>query len=145
MLKLEASWPPAPSRTVWLIESHTSAAPSTDQTISTETTITIPSAIESRNDVFITDHGSMRVSRSRARRLGRGVAAALAAFLSSRVGRDGLVSLAGSTRVVGAGPATAGGAAAGRTVSAVRVDAVAWVAGLGWAAAAAPIAAAPAA
>src|SRR3954471_19828669 len=145
MLKLEASWPPTTSRTVWLIESHTLAAPSTDQTISTETTITMPSAIESRNDVFITDHGSMRVSRRRARRLGRGAAAAFAAFFSSRFGRAGFGSLAWSTLLVGAGAAagvaTAGGAAAGRAVSEVRTAEVACVAGPGLVVAAAATAA----
>src|SRR4051812_46095713 len=123
MFKLEASWPPTTSRTVWLIESHTSAAPSTDQTISTETTITVPKAIESRNDVFITDHGSMRVSRRRARRLGRGAATALTDFLSSRLERTRLDSVAGFS--TGTGATTAGGAAVGRAVSAVRA---AWVA-----------------
>ena len=53
------------------MESQTPAAPSTDHTISTETTVTTPKAIESRNAVFITDHGSTRVSRRRARRGGR--------------------------------------------------------------------------
>src|SRR5512145_3044939 len=57
--------------TVWLIDSQTPAAPRTVHTISTDTTVTTPSAIESRNAVFITDHGSIRVSRSRARRGGR--------------------------------------------------------------------------
>src|SRR5829696_4211921 len=59
------------SRTVVLMESQTPAAPSTDHTISTETMLTTPSAIDRRNAVFITDHGSMRVSRRRARRGGR--------------------------------------------------------------------------
>src|SRR5215213_8056273 len=56
------------SETVLLIELQTPAASSTDQTRNTETTVTIPNAIESRNDTFITDQGSMRLSRSRARR-----------------------------------------------------------------------------
>src|SRR3954452_21340089 len=56
------------SETVLLIELHTPAASSTDQTRNTETTVTMPNAIDSRNDTFITDHGSMRLSRSRARR-----------------------------------------------------------------------------
>src|ERR1700712_5248811 len=56
------------SETVLLIELHTPAAPSTDQTMNTETTVTMPNAIESRNDTFITDHGSRRLSLSRARR-----------------------------------------------------------------------------
>src|SRR3954454_15894601 len=121
MSKLEASWPPTTSWTVWLIEDHTSAAPSTVQTISTDTTMTMPRAIESRNDVFIIDQGSIRVSRSRARRPGRGAAAAFSARLSSRVGFGGLGALAGLTFAAGAGAATAattgGGAAAGRAVS----------------------------
>src|SRR3954469_20202390 len=56
------------SETVLLIESQTPAAPSTDQTRNTETTVTMPKAIDSRNDTFITDHGSIRLSRKRARR-----------------------------------------------------------------------------
>ena len=56
------------SETVLLIELQTPAAPSTDHTMNTETTVTMPNAIDSRNDVFITDQGSMRVSRSLARR-----------------------------------------------------------------------------
>src|SRR3954471_15779781 len=56
------------SDTVLLIELQTPAAPSTDQTRNTETTVTMPKAIESRNDTFITDHGSIRLSRRRARR-----------------------------------------------------------------------------
>ena len=46
----------------------TPAAPRTVQTIVTATTVTMPKATESRNAVFITDHGSTRVSLSRARR-----------------------------------------------------------------------------
>src|SRR6186713_1685245 len=57
-----ASW------TVLLMESHTPAAPSTCQTIATETTVTTANAIDSRNAVFMTDQGSTRVSLSRARR-----------------------------------------------------------------------------
>src|SRR4051812_21457313 len=110
MLKLEASWPPTTSWTVWLIEDHTSAAPSTVQTISTDTTITMPRATESRNDVFIIDQGSMRVSRRRARRPGRGAAAAFSARFSSRVGFGGLAAFAGLTLALGAGAgATTGG------------------------------------
>src|SRR5919204_115731 len=56
------------SETVLLIELHTPAAPSTDHTMNTETTVTMPKAIDSRNDTFITDHGSIRLSRRRARR-----------------------------------------------------------------------------
>src|SRR3954451_2475004 len=65
-----ASWPPTTSWTVWLIESHTPAAESTDQMMKTETTVTTPKAIASRNAVFMTDHGPIRVSRSGARRGG---------------------------------------------------------------------------
>src|SRR4051795_6500145 len=56
------------SETVLLIELHTPAAPSTDHTMKTDTTVTTPKAIARRKDTFITDHGSMRLSRSRARR-----------------------------------------------------------------------------
>src|SRR5215475_12022052 len=56
------------SLTVLLIELQTPAAPSTDHTMNTDTTVTMPNAIDSRNDTFITDHGSIRLSRSRARR-----------------------------------------------------------------------------
>src|SRR3954467_15481639 len=54
------------------MESHTPAAPTPDQTTATATTVTIPKAIESRNDVFITDHGSRCTSRRRALRVPRG-------------------------------------------------------------------------
>src|SRR3954447_2851603 len=47
---------------------QTPAAPRTDHTMNTETTVTMPKAIDSRNDTFITDHGSMRLRRKRARR-----------------------------------------------------------------------------
>src|SRR3954470_15887282 len=136
MLKLEASWPPTTSCTVWLIEDHTSAAPSTVQTISTETTMTMPRAIESRNDVFIIDHGSIRVSRSRARRPGRGATAAFSARLSSRAGFGGFAALAGLTLAAGAGATTGGGAVAGRAVCVARAAGVACVARLGWGASA---------
>src|SRR3954467_6481286 len=65
------------SWTVWLMESHTPAAPSTDHTMRTETIVTMPKAIESRNAVFMTDQGSIRLSRSRARRGGLRPCAAL--------------------------------------------------------------------
>src|SRR5205814_1512098 len=69
MLNVETLLPLATvSETVLLIELHTPAAPSTDHTMNTETTVTMPKAIASRNDTFITDHGSIRLSRSRARR-----------------------------------------------------------------------------
>src|SRR3954454_2976027 len=54
------------------MESQTPAAPRTDHTTATATTRTMPNAIESRNAVFITDHGSRCVRRSRARRVPRG-------------------------------------------------------------------------
>src|SRR3954464_3174962 len=95
MSNVEASCPPTTSWTVWLIDDQTSAAPSTVQTISTDTTVTMPRAIESRNAVFITDHGSMRASRSLARRPGLGAAAAFSARFASRVGRTGFGALAG--------------------------------------------------
>src|SRR4029079_2094585 len=63
------------SLTVLLIEDQTPAAPSTDHTMNTDTTVTMPNAIDSRNDTFITDQGSMRLSRSRARRGARAAAA----------------------------------------------------------------------
>src|SRR3954447_14520301 len=56
------------SETVLLIELHTPAAPSTDQTMKTDTTVTTPKAIARRKDTFITDHGSIRLRRRRARR-----------------------------------------------------------------------------
>src|SRR4051812_11143446 len=79
--QLLASWPPTTSWTVSLIESHTPAAASTDQMMKTETTVTTANAIASRNDVFITDQGSIRVSRRRARRGGLRPPAAFFAFL----------------------------------------------------------------
>src|SRR6187401_982855 len=54
------------------MESQTPAAPSTDQTTATATTVTMPKAMESRNDVFITDQGSRCTSRRRALRVPRG-------------------------------------------------------------------------
>src|SRR4051794_36040149 len=118
MSNVEASWPPTTSCTVWLIDDHTSAAPSTVQTISTETTVTMPRAMESRNAVFMTDHGSIRVSRSRARRPGLGAAATFSARRSSRVGltgRPGLAWVASATLACGAGAATGETGAAGGT------------------------------
>src|SRR3954454_20020566 len=120
MLKLEASWPPTTSCTVWLIEDHTSAAPSTVQTISTETTMTMPRAIESRNDAFIVDHGSIGVSRSGAGRPGRGATAAFSARLSSRAGFGGFAALGGLTLAAGAGATAGRGGVAGRAVCGAR-------------------------
>src|SRR3712207_5478788 len=48
---------------------------STVQTAYVATTSMMPAAIENRNDVFITDHGSNRDSRSRALRVRRGIPA----------------------------------------------------------------------
>jgi hypothetical protein len=70
--------PPTACCTIELIESHTPAAPRTLQMIATATTSTIPSAIESRNDVFITDHASTCTRRSCARRVRRGADAGFA-------------------------------------------------------------------
>src|SRR3546814_16075980 len=50
------------------MDSHTPAMPSTPHTMVTATMVTMPSATESRNAAFITDQGSIRVSRRRARR-----------------------------------------------------------------------------
>ncbi len=49
--------------------SNTPAAPIADQTMKTATQVTMPNAIESRNAVFITDHGSSRDTRRRAFRV----------------------------------------------------------------------------
>src|SRR3954452_4428905 len=88
MLKVEVVVPlETVSDTVLLIELHTPAAPRTDHTMKTETTVTMPNAIASRKDTFITDHGSIRVSRSRARREPRtGGADVRRADLPSRAG-----------------------------------------------------------
>src|SRR4051812_28250443 len=82
------------SLTVLLIESQTPAAPRTDQTMNTDTTVTMPKAIDSRNDTFITDQGSIRLSRRRARRGARagpdGVRRAVAAVAAGAdLGADG--------------------------------------------------------
>src|SRR5680860_346898 len=88
---------PRTSWTVRLIDSHTPAESSTDHTSATATTVTTPKAIESKNAVFITDHGSTCVSRSLALRLplGRGgrFVGALgfdAVSFSGLFGRDGV-------------------------------------------------------
>src|SRR5262247_625899 len=54
--------------TLELIESQTPAAPSTAQTMETATTVTIARAIDRAKAIFMTDQGSTRTSRSRARR-----------------------------------------------------------------------------
>src|SRR5689334_4451020 len=64
----EAPVPPTTSPTALSIDSQTPAAPRTDQITATATTVTTPRAMDSRNEVFITDHGSMWLSRSRALR-----------------------------------------------------------------------------
>src|SRR6478672_8533801 len=115
------------SRTVVLMESHTPAAPSTDHTISTETIVTTPRAIDRRNAVFITDHGSMRVSRSRARRGGRLAREARAgrflAGVGAGCGEDWSATGGGSTGRSSPDVASPGAGAVG----AVVVDA--WTAG----------------
>src|SRR5215510_11178859 len=91
MLNVETLFPlETVSETVLLIELQTPAAPSTDQTRNTETTVTMPKAIDSRNDTFITDQGSMRLSRSRARRGARaGRFAVRRAVAAARAGVTG--------------------------------------------------------
>src|SRR5690349_10319236 len=64
----EVPVPPTTSPTALSIDSQTPAAPRTDQITATATTVTMPRAMESRNAVFITDHGSMWLSRRRALR-----------------------------------------------------------------------------
>src|SRR6476469_2513473 len=54
-------------------ESNRPEDPITVQTTYTATTSMMPAAMENRKDVFITDHGSSRDSRSRALRVRRGV------------------------------------------------------------------------
>src|SRR6185437_15798969 len=56
-------------------ESNRPEEPITVQTTYTATTSMMPAAMENRNDVFITDHGSSRDSRSRALRVRCGVPA----------------------------------------------------------------------
>src|SRR5690349_24940298 len=79
------------SETVLLIESQTPAAPRTDHTMNTETTVTMPKAIESRNDTFITDQGSIRLRRRRARRGARVTARRCAALVRREVGAAGAI------------------------------------------------------
>src|SRR5699024_5767316 len=59
----------APIRSIspWMV-ANTSIEFSTPQTTAVATTIPIPIAIESRNDSFITDHGSTRETANRIRR-----------------------------------------------------------------------------
>src|SRR3954451_4584743 len=87
MLNVEVLLPlDSVSDTVLLIELHTPAALSTDQTMKTDTTVTMPKAIARRNDTFITDHGSIRLRRSRARRGPRTGAVAVVRRAGSRTG-----------------------------------------------------------
>src|SRR4051794_33003319 len=55
------------------MEPHTPAASRTDHTTATATTVTMPIATERRKAVFMIDHGSTWVSRSRALPPRRGV------------------------------------------------------------------------
>src|SRR3954468_15694707 len=89
------------SATVVLIEVQTPAAPSTDHTTATATTVTMPKAIESRNAVFMIDHGSTCTSRSRARLVPRARGTGLPARLADEV----------RARPAGARPAERDGAA----------------------------------
>src|ERR671912_218061 len=84
-----ASW------TVLLMESHTPAAPSTCQTMATDTTVTTAKAIDSRKAVFITDQGSTRVSRSRALRGPRGAGRWTSVVDVTVAGAEGVGALAG--------------------------------------------------
>src|SRR6476469_2307217 len=59
--------------TMSLTESNRPEEPITVQTTYTATTSMMPAAMENRNEVFITDHGSSRDSRRRALRVRRGV------------------------------------------------------------------------
>src|SRR3954463_5251716 len=126
MSKVETLFPlETVSETVLLIESQTPAAPSTDQTRNTETTVTMPKAIDSRNDTFITDQGSMRLSRRRARRGARAGAPGVrrAAWRPGTTGTAAGLSLgpAWTARWVGSASAGRGAAGAGAGVgSAVR-------------------------
>src|SRR3954470_13008127 len=119
-------WSPTMSRTVELMESQTPAAPSTDHTINTETMVTTPRAMESRNAVFITDHGSIRVNRRRARRGGRLALAARAARVGWRGAGGGAGSRDCSCCGAGVGAGT-GDACAGATGAAVA--GACWTAG----------------
>src|SRR5690242_14149269 len=94
------------SETVLLIELQTPAAPSTDQTRNTETTVTMPKAIDSRNDTFITDQGSIRLRRSRARRGARAGAPGVRRRVAA-----GLLGTTGTAAVWSGTACTARGAA----------------------------------
>src|SRR5919197_4516249 len=87
--------------TLELIESQTPAAPSTAQTMETATTVTIASAIDRAKAIFMTDQGSTRTRRSRARRgRPRGLGFVVWRVVGARAG-------AGSVRggaVLGGGP-----------------------------------------
>src|SRR4051794_29548253 len=117
MSQVPESSPPTTSWTAWLTESQTPAVASTDQMMNTETTVTTPKAIASRNAVFMTDHGSIRVNRSRARRAGFLVAGARVADPA------GLAGLAGFDVPLFAG-GVLGRGCVGRGASALRVAVV---------------------
>src|SRR3954464_13426965 len=71
----------------------------------------MPAAIENRNDVFMTDHGSSRDSRSRALRVRRATPA-LGFALSAALGGAGVTGTTGSTAVLGPAMSSALAAAA---------------------------------
>jgi len=75
----------------------------------------MPAAIENMKDVFITDHGSSRDSRSRAFRVPR---AAPALGLAALAGSDGAAAATGAAVGAGAGLACTVGDAWLRTISA---------------------------
>src|SRR5690606_32581560 len=70
------------SVTISSTEENTPAASRTDHNTATATNNVMPSATDSKNAVFMTDHGSTRISRSRALRIRppRRVAAGRAGF-----------------------------------------------------------------
>ena len=75
----------------------------TVQTTYTATTSMMPAAMENRNEVFITDHGSSRDSRSRAFRVRRAppARALAAADVSAGLGATTAAGTAGRTAVLG--------------------------------------------
>src|SRR4051794_12824126 len=103
------------SETVLLIEVQTPAALSTDQIMNTETTVTMPKAIESRNEIFMTDHGSIRLSRRRARRGGRAAALVVRRVVAA-AGRAGAASGTGTGGACCTGASSTGAAGAGAGV-----------------------------
>src|SRR5206468_858503 len=95
------------SETVLLIEVQTPAALSTDQIMNTETTVTMPKAIESRNEIFMTDQGSIRLSRRRARRGARAAAFVVRRVVTAAGAATGAEAGVGSQAASGAGGAGA--------------------------------------